>query len=388
MSFDPQTNFYCSQKFTWLSIDVEKRLSYSCCAADPEKVDVVWLKNNPGKLFDTPGLHQDRLDMLSNKPVSSCNDSCWKPENQGLVSRRLAMKTYKPVDLDVSVDKPSMLNIILGSTCNLTCSYCCKQYSSAWARDIKDHGPYVQYENRFHLTAMDQVMFKISHNEHQDTSGFQTLLNEIYNFGPVDEIQITGGEPFLYNYFPELLNKLTNNQQVSFFTGLGLDHKRLQKQIEKIQRPDKIKIYVSAENCGLLYEFNRHGNTYDNFKNNLQLCIDAGFEINFSSVISNLTVFGIVEFAKTFEKFPIIYHFCNDPDFLSVHVLDSASKQKVEQELQHSLLPIASQTIKNLQKHYSNQQKNNYGTYIKEFARRRNLSLDIFPPSMLQWLSI
>jgi molybdenum cofactor biosynthesis enzyme MoaA len=388
MSFDPQTNFYCSQKFTWLSIDVEKRLSYSCCAAKPEKIDMAWLKNNPGKLFNTPELHQDRVDMLSNRPVSSCNEACWKPESQQLVSRRISMKTYEPVDLDVNVSAPDTLNIILGSTCNLTCSYCCKQYSSAWARDIKDNGSYVEYKDRYRLTPMDHVVFKISQNEHQDSSGFKTLLKEIYNFKTIKEIQITGGEPFLYNWFPELLNNLAQNQTVSFFTGLGLDHKRLQKQIEKIDHKNKIKIYVSAENCGALYQFNRYGNTYENFKNNLQLCVDAGFEINFSSVISNLTVFGLVEFAETFKKFPIIYHFCNDPDFLSVHVLDPISKQQLEHQLQHSRLPIANQIIDNLQKFCPDWQKNNYGKYIKEFAKRRNLSLDIFPPSMLQWLGV
>ena len=40
MTTTTSPTYFCSQKFTWLSVDLEKRLSYSCCAADPDFLNV------------------------------------------------------------------------------------------------------------------------------------------------------------------------------------------------------------------------------------------------------------------------------------------------------------------------------------------------------------
>lgn len=388
MSLPTPNNFYCSQKFTWLSVDLEKRLSYSCCAAAPERLKIEWLKNNPGKLFDTPGLHQDRIDMLENRAVPSCQESCWKAESQGLSSRRTVMKSYKPVPLGIDVTTPQTLNIILGSTCNLTCSYCCKQFSSAWYRDLRDNGPYLDYENRYQLISEDHIAAKLSHRENQNSQGFDVIVDEISRLGPVQEVFITGGEPFLYNQFPDLLNKLDQSQSVNFFTGLGVDTKRLKNQIERIKDRKNIQIVVSAENCGSFYEFNRYGNQYTDFLINLQLLIDSGFSIKFNAVISNLTVHGILEFAQRFKDFSITYNFCNSPDFLGVNVLDDQSKTQLIDLLVDSQIPLAADIVSNLQLPCTDQQKENFSKFLQEFSSRRNLALDIFPSTMLQWLDI
>lgn len=386
MSGISNKNFYCSQKFTWLSVDVEKKLSCSCCAATPNKINIDWLKNNPGQLFATPELRQDRVDMLANRPVSSCQAMCWTPESRGLISRRLAMNSDKFVDLAVDVATPKSLNIILGSTCNLTCSYCCKQYSSSWARDLEHDNNYPTYENRYRLTPTDQIVLKISHDQYQTSAAYETIMNEISNFKNCEEILITGGEPFLYNNFVELLNQLTDCRRVIVFTGLGVNPKRMQKQLEKINLKDNLQINVSAENCDKLYEFNRYGNTYGNFLTNLRLLTDRHFSVKFVSVVSNLTVFGLEEFFTKFLDYPIEYIFCNDPDFLSVNVLDDASKIQLAESLSKSHLSNSNKIISNLQQPYSDQQKTQFAQFIKTFASRRNLSLDIFPSGMLQWL--
>jgi organic radical activating enzyme len=381
-------NWYCSQKFTWLSVDVEKRLSYSCCAATPNKINIEWLKSNQGRLFATPELLKERQDMLNNIPVSSCETACWVPENQGLVSRRIAMKSNNFADFEVNVTNPESLNIVLGSTCNLTCSYCCKQYSSAWSRDLDSNNEYPTYENRYQLIPADRIVLQISHDENQESDAFKTIMAEIGNLKNSKEIIISGGEPLLYNDFPDLLNQLADANHVRFYTGLGVNTKRLQKQLEKIHARNNLEITVSAENCEEFYEFNRYGNTYKNFLTNLELLIQEGFAVKFSSVISNLTVFGLEDFFTRFGNFPIHYLFCNDPDFLSVNVLDDASKSKLIQSLTASGLPGTKEIITNLQQPCSLQQKNQLAQFIKTFSKRRNLSLDIFPSSMLKWLGI
>jgi organic radical activating enzyme len=379
-------NFYCSEKFTWLSVDLEKRQTFSCCAARPQQINMNWVKQNPGQLFNTPSLQNERQQMLNNMPVASCEDVCWKLERNDVLSRRQMLKSDVITHTNIQTTTPEKLNIVLGSTCNLTCSYCCKNYSSAWRRDIVEHGAYLDHE-RFNLTAMDQILSKISHKEHQDSNAFQTLATELETFSNVTEIYISGGEPFLYNTLPDLLNKLSERgSRIVCFTGMGIDSKRFSTQLQKIINKDNLDIAVSAETCNGLYEFNRYGNSWQNFLDNLDALKNQGFNYHFSSVFSNLTIFGLIDFVKTFPDKIIRYQFCGVPDFLNVNVLDDTSKRLLVRDLKASDIPFREDICEVISRPCTEQQRKELSSYLIEFARRRNLSLDVYPSHFTSWI--
>lgn len=377
-------DFYCSEKFTWLSLDFEKKLSYSCCKAQPDKIDMSWLKKNTGQIFNTDLLKSERQNMLENIPVASCNTACILPESQGLPSRRLERGQEK-THIDINAT-PETLNIILGSSCNLTCSYCCKQYSTAWMHDIKNNGEYFD-SDRFTILPIDRVLSKVSQKEHENTNDFSTLLDEVQSFDNLKKVYITGGEPFLYNRLFALLENIPRSVEISIFTGLGVNHARLTNQINKIKHMTNLQIVVSAENIDNFYEFNRYGNSYKNFETNLQAIINFGLTVTFWSVVSNLTVFGLKDFANKYKHIDIIYDFCYDPDYLGVHVLDNDSKEELKKTFLTSTIPSKDAIIQAMAIDHTNEQQQNFSMFIKEFARRRNLDLQIFPNSMLQWLN-
>jgi organic radical activating enzyme len=331
-------------------------------------------------------LQQERQQMLADQPVDSCEDVCWKLERQNLTSRRQMLGSNVCTHTDLKVQAPKKLNIVLGSTCNLTCSYCCKNYSSAWYRDIAEHGPYLNQE-RFIVTAKDKLLANVSHNEHQESAGFQTLLSEIQNFSEVEEIYVTGGEPFLYNGLPDLLNKLgETNSKIICYTGLGVDSKRFNAQLLKIQQRSNIQITVSGETCDKFYEFNRYGNSWSNFVNNLNHLKTQGFDYHFSSVLSNLTVFGLMGFVELFSDKVIGYQFCGVPDFLNVNVLDDVSKKHLIEIFANSELSFKDQLIDTMSKPCTDLQRDQLSLYVKEFAKRRNLNLDIYPKNFTNWI--
>jgi len=380
------TNFYCSQKFTWLSVDLEKRLTYSCCDANPEKINLPWVKNNPGKLFNTTQLHSERKLMLDNIPVDSCQTACWQVEQQGHESRRLLHQSNIRTHTEVE-SSPEILNIILNSNCNLTCSYCDKQYSSAWRRDIKNNGPYMD-NSKFKLTPLDLIVSKISQKENYESDGFDTLCNEINLLSNTPEIIITGGEPFLYNKLINILDRLPNTPKLTLFTGLGVDSQRLNQQLNLIKNYNNLEICISAEGLNQFYEFNRYGNSYSNFLKNIELLRSYNLKIKFIAVLSNLTMFGLFDFVNQFGEYDIEYLFCNNPSYLRVNVLDPDNINRLISLVQSSNISIKDLIIKNLQIPNTKEQQQQCSIFIKEFARRRNLSLNIFPVSMLQWLNI
>jgi organic radical activating enzyme len=386
MLFNPLTNFYCSQKFTWLSVDLEKKLTQSCCQAELSKIDLTWLKNNPGKLFNTPLLLKERQTMLDNEPVASCENACWRPERNNIVSRRLVEQSYKKTHLNLE-STPEILTITVGSTCNLTCSYCCKTYSSAWSQDIIKNGAYLDHD-RYKMHKQDRILLKLSQKEIADSGNFTFLLDEISKFTNTPLVRITGGEPFLYNSLLSLLTKLENCKNITIHTGLGVNHDRFCRQLDKIQHIKNLELSVSAENINKFYEFNRHGNSFENFKINLTEIKSRNIKLAFNSVVSNLTIFGLSEFVDEFDSNPIHYSPCYDPDFLAVNVLDSTSIDQLAIKIDQSRIPIKDDIIKSLYSPNTRIQQKNLSIYLSEFVRRRKLDLTIFPASMLQWLSI
>jgi len=370
---------YCNQKFWWLSVDLTRKQQNSCCSAASADIDIEWLSKNSGKLFNTPLLYQERQAMLNNKPVASCYDNCIHPESQGLVSRRQFehgnTKTHTKID-----SSPELVNVILGSTCNLTCVYCCKQYSSAWLNDIEESGPYID-SNRFRIFPSDRVK---KHFDIQVDPDYKLLLDELALLSP-DTIHISGGEPFLYNNLYNLVSESTA-KTIKINTGLGVEPARFKQQIDKLKSIKNIEILVSGETIGELYELVRYGNKFDRFETNLQTIQQSGLKYTMVSVISNLTVLGMTDFVQRYQDVESYFLLCNDPEFLAVNILDDDTKSLVTEKIQQSDHPAKSIILENIVKPVALQQHKDFSKYIQEFAARRNITLDVLPESLRHWI--
>jgi hypothetical protein len=83
----------------------------------------------------------------------------------------------------------------------------------------------------------------------------------------------------------------------------------------------------------------------------------------------------------------INYDFCYDPDYLGINVLDNNSKEQLIKSIEASFIPIKDTIIQSISVESTTEQQKNCSIFVKEFARRRNLDLEIFPKSMLEWLN-
>lgn len=377
-------NNYCSQKFWFLGVDIEKQETQSCCTATPAKVDIDWIQSHRGQLFNTSELQSERELLLADTRVPSC-DTCWKSEDAGLISRRRRTNSQRRTHTDINAT-PEVLNILIGSDCNLTCSYCCKQFSSSWVADIVNNGEYrVSDPHRYSMTQKDKVIYKLSQKDIIKSNGRSVLLDEI-SLLSAETIFISGGEPFLNLDLFNLVSKLSFSKSLEIYTGLGVNTRRLINEIEKIKEIPNIMLVVSAENIGPYYEFNRYGNSYVNFLDNLEIIKKSGIPFKFAATLSNITLFGLIDFINEFEGHDITFNLCSDPNFLSINVLDDESKFK----LSNSLIAIESKIptlIESINTLCSQQQKQEAAVFIKEFASRRNLSLSIFPESFINWIN-
>lgn len=380
-----KNNFYCPQKWYWLTVDPERQSLASCCTAKFQKIDISWLKKNPGQIFNTPDLKQDRRDMLDNIPVKGCEVACWTPERLGIPSHRQVTNTNlvdKPYTTDAAQD-PVTLHITMGSDCNLTCSYCTKRFSSAWLRDINENPNYISNyseDDRFKIESVDKLKLKLSIKDIEKSDAYNIILSEALKFKNLKSAQIVGGEPFLYNNLIDVVTKISATT-IEIFTGLGVNHNRFEKILSQL--PDNVVIVVSAENVGELHEFNRYGNSYQNFLRNLNIISKLGFKYKFASVISNVTIHGLKEFQDNFSTDTDYINMCVYPSYLQTHLIDRESKDRLNGitfKYRDAEIKAALNAQIDTEHHAMLKQ------FLPEFAKRRNLSLDIFPESFIKWI--
>ena len=380
------TDFYCSQKFWWLSVDLARRQTQSCCAASPARIDTKWLTDHPGQLFNTPLAIEERKMMLDNQAVDSCGSTCWLPESQGLTSRRLSQGSQQRTHQSVHAS-PEVLNIIVGTDCNMTCVYCCKDYSSAWAHDIADNGNYQLPDNRYRLAPRDRVLMKLGQKEF-DPSQLLDELAQVCADSKIKEIIITGGEPFLYLKLADLVCKLSGyGIPIRVFSGLGVNADRFKRELGKISSIPELEIVISGENIGAAYEFSRNGNTWNQFNENIHTLEHLGISYSFYSTVSNLTVAGIIDFAQWAGDKKVIYSPCTDPDFLAVSVMDPISKQNILDKIEFYPHDIRDMLVNDLTINPSEEQRVRLKTYLLDFAARRSLTLATLPINFQYWIN-
>jgi len=355
-------------------------------------VDFEWLAKNTGQLFNTPINIVERNMMLDNQRNSSCEQNCWTAEDAGAVSPRMYQGGIEKTHFE-TVTQPEIIDLTVGSNCNLTCSYCCKEYSSAWRRDLADNGPYnvTDSKNRFELTNKDRILAKLSQGELKSTAHYQTLLNQIkLSTGTLKKLTVTGGEPFLDNHLTNILPTLSlnNDTVVEIYTGLGVRLQRFEKILDKLKSIRNLEIKISAEGIKAFHEFNRYGSIWSEFESKIQLLDQYKIKYKFHSTLSNLTVFGFVEFYNYFKQSGHTVTFAYQPDMMAIHVLDQTSKQIINEQIQVLPDDIQRPIRQSLSASPTETQRQNIKIFLKEFvSRRKNLDVHIYPTHFLDWMN-
>ena len=134
-----ERSYYCSNKFKYIKIDLERQMTYNCHAATPHVVDFNWLSENPGNIFNSPVSVAERKQMLLNQRNRSCEQNCWPSEDLGKSSTRIVEFGVERTHTE-PVTQPTILDVTLDSDCNMSCVYCCKEFSSAWRKEVSNGG--------------------------------------------------------------------------------------------------------------------------------------------------------------------------------------------------------------------------------------------------------
>lgn len=378
---------YCKNKFVYLKIDIEKRLLYNCHKAYPHQIHSQWLIDNPGKIFNTDIMLQERQQMLNGKRNSSCAYACYRNEDQGSPSeRQQVMKDTDVIDYENTYSDVETLDLMLGSDCNLTCLYCNGMFSSAWRREVNKNGTYAGMEKNW-----NDVYDAASQKLKKETSFYKLILREITLMKKLKTMLFTGGEPFLLNYLDEFV-KIACRKDVNLriFTGLGVEEKRFRDMCKKIKKNQtdnrKVTILVSAEGIGKNYELVRQ-NDSKRLNEYINIIKENNINLEFICTVSNLGLFGLREFYDVYNQHILRYNSVTHPFFLKKYIIDEKSKDSIKKQWQTNNDQFGKLVLQGLEQHPSLEEKQHLRTYLQQLKKNKKVNTDCLPLSFLSWLN-
>ena len=379
---------YCSNKFNEVQIHVQSRLLYNCCKAWPERIDLDLLEKNPGSLFLTPTMKQDRALMLNGQRSKSCEHGCYRYEDQGLISKRLKKEGDQNIITDLSHPITS-LGISLSTDCNLTCAYCSSEWSTSWTKDLQNNGEYKieGYDNK--LDNWRKIWQKTKIKERSWDSRFYKMLSqELKRNNSIKHIDLMGGEPLLNDYIFEIIDS-NSEKKINIFTGLGVGRYRFLNAVEKLKDKKNVSLTLSLEATGKIFEFIRFGVKWKDCLEMIEIFEKNYIPIEFNSVITNLSIFDICNFYDLFgKKYKIKYGNLTSRSFLQTNVLDDESKKICLEKIGARNEEFFLYLKKGIMQPYNDNERTKLSIFLKKFSSRRGLKLDIFPQHFLQWLDI
>jgi organic radical activating enzyme len=289
---DTFSDSFCGAKWYNATIWLGSGMTTSCHHPPAHAIDLVKLKDNPKLLHNTPQKKQDRAKMIAGERPAGC-EYCWKIEDmdRDAVSDRVyKSKIYSNADLTTAFDTPitedvnlKTLEIAFDRTCNFACSYCNPAFSTTWAKDIKNNGPYTDLisDGRNHFTHSHNgaQLYRDTEENPYVEAFFQWWESDLHR--TLDELRITGGEPMmspslwrLLDWFDSQGGKINPNMRLAINSNLVPKKELFEKFIEKCKKIKNLHIYTSNESVYQQSEYIRDGINYTDWYTNFVNVID------------------------------------------------------------------------------------------------------------------
>lgn len=379
----------CLAKFHEASIWV-----YSGKIASCHYTPFIQVGNTVDTFYNPTEKREQQKKMLAGEQPAAC-DSCWRYENLGLNSDRtrkslsfndhLSAEDYKNPNY---VFKPKALELAFQNTCNLACSYCSPQFSTAWINDIKVNGVYtgIETDDRKHyqkdISAIQEMIKPPDMNLFWEW--FQTIANGL------ESIRVSGGEPLMHEEVFRLFEMMTEmNPDIECVIHSNLCQKPviMDRFFDKIKNLTNLRMNISNESAGEVAEFIREGMNYQEWLINVERLGNSTVrEFSISTTVSAIALQSLDQLyrdiinirSRTKVKPYISINMVDKPDFQGFACLTREERNfylnkynMLYNSISHQLLPVEHE-------HYNRLLKFLDEGFIKETQPALRKDSDIF----------
>lgn len=273
---------FCLAKWHHTTIYLQSGETHSCYHPAPHTIPLEEIKVNPSAIHNTSEKKTQRLLMLNGEKPDGCQ-YCWNIEalgsdyisdrherNAGIYTKeRFDEIANEGPDFNIN---PEYIEVSFGNECNFKCGYCHPKASSAYYKEIKQHGPYPVKNHHFGIDKL--VIYEEESNPYVDAWWkWWPQVKQTLNI-----LRVTGGEPLLQASTWRLLEDLDKNPlpnlELNINSNLGVKPvlvERLAQKVEKLRAEGKIrsfKLFTSLDTWGTRAEYIRTGLNLETWENN------------------------------------------------------------------------------------------------------------------------
>ncbi len=343
----------CDLKWNYPIFNMDRGEFRSCCRTPAVKIDEANLVLNGSDTFlNSVEQKQSRLDLIQGKQHIDCQ-SCWNIEQAGMASPRhgpnqfwdhLRNRNFVDSTIKFSEDKllnrlsevsditdpilssykPYMVEINLGSTCDMKCMYCSHHYSTQWAAER------IKYKE----INQDQYDIEFPKAPPSFDKNFWEWFNTVGRMN-VSRLGIIGGEPLImpeyYVFVDKLIESVSEIQHLRknkitlwIVTNLNTPANYLEKffkYLPKLTEVFNVEILVSMESVGARAEYIRNGVNWERFTLNLSKLLskkELVFEFGFILSLNILNITSLKDFIMFTEQ---LYHTYGRPAALKQNII-------------------------------------------------------------------
>lgn len=317
--------------------------AYLCCKSD----DI--LKDEDGNLCNIED--HTMMDVLNSKDAIEIRNAlangiehpncvkCWQEESSGLVSKRIldydqAIKKWGKEYADSDIVEPGLLEINLGTLCNLKCRICGPWASSRWNKE------YIQSQNEQEKENTRKLLKQwAGEGRYEEESKTWKNIEKILPY--VKEIDMYGGEPFMIDQQWEVLQKSVDlgyckNQILHFNTnGTHFD----EKNIDILKNFKHVEISLSIDGTEKQFEYQRYLAKWDEVYANLKKFKilskeNSNIVVQICITMNILNVWHYYDYVKTFKELGFNYYvnILHYGEHYCLQTLLESAKQKVKEK--------------------------------------------------------
>jgi MoaA/NifB/PqqE/SkfB family radical SAM enzyme len=348
----------CLAKFHEASIWV-----YSGKIASCHYTPFIQVGNTVDTFYNPLEKRDQQKRMLAGEQPPACN-SCWHYENLGLRSDRtrkslsfkdhLSAEDYKNPNY---VFKPKALELAFQNTCNLACSYCSPQFSTAWMNDIRVNGVYndITTDDRRHY--QKDIMEIQEMIDPPNMTLFWEWFTDVAD--GLESIRVSGGEPLMheevFRVF-EMMTEINPNIECVIHSNLCQKPVVMDRFLDKISKLTNLRMNISNESAGETAEFIREGMVYTEWLANIERLGNSTVkEFSISTTVSAIALqsldqmyLDIIDIRKRTKVKPYIsINMVDKPDFQGFACLTSEEREfyinkytKFYESIDDDLLPV------------------------------------------------
>lgn len=241
-------------------------------------------------------------------------EKCRLLEQAGETSKRLQSNSlYSGTGI-------KFVDIRLGNTCNLRCQTCWPVSSSRIAADMISF-------NKQSIASPWDSMIPIDFETNSNWQENIALLDSLINVG-LEEIYITGGEPFLVKNLDRILNQLSPNTRIRFNTNGTIYNKETLKILDKF---DSVQIDISVDAYGSKNDYIRVDSVWDTVEKNIKK-FASRYQVNITPTVSVYNILYLDELIKFCSSINIkcVTNPLVSPSFMSISNAPAEMKLEIK----------------------------------------------------------